>query len=151
MLRRAIVTLMLASLATAAAGETVYKWMDGRGQVHYTDLPPSEPGAKLIETFERVQVQDNSQQPSDTVEAPPASGDEPPAEESSAAAAAAVQQDLERTRVVQCKQAQDRYQTYITSQRLYKQGADGKREYLTDEELAAARIQAKQAVADLCK
>ena len=41
MLRSALIIIMLAGLATAAAADTVYKWVDGSGQVHYTDLPPA--------------------------------------------------------------------------------------------------------------
>ncbi len=68
-----------------------------------------------------------------------------------ASAAASVQRDVAQIRSEQCQQAQQQYKTYVESRRLYRQTADGKREYLTDAELTAARIQAKQDVDDLCK
>ena len=51
---------------------------------------------------------------------------------------------------MQCKAAQDRYQRYIESRRLFRETADGKREYLTDQQLTEARARAKQAVDDYC-
>lgn len=151
MLRRTLITIMLAGLATVAAAETVYKWVDTSGQVHYTDLPPTESGAKLLGMFEREQVLSGEEAgggdtQSNTYDAGPAleeaQGDQ---------AAATVQRDLDQARSKQCKQAQERYKTYIESRRLYRETTDGKREYLTDAELAAARIEAKKAVDDLCQ
>ena len=77
----------------------------------------------------------------------------PPADggESTADAAAAVQRDLDAVRSGQCKQAQERYKTYIESRRLYRETAAGEREYLTDAELSAARIQAKKDVDEFCR
>lgn len=152
MLRRTLITIMLAGLATVAAAESVYKWIDASGQVHYTDRPPTESGAKLLGVFEREQIMATGEEAggedtaSNTYDAGPAleeaQGDQ---------AAATVQRDLDQVRSEQCKQAQERYKTYIESRRLYRETTDGKREYLTDAELAAARIEAKKAVDDLCQ
>lgn len=151
MLRNAIVTLMLAGLATVAAAETVYKWVDAGGQVHYTDLPPDQPGAKLLGTFQREQVllgtdeeAAGEDEPAPTYETGAEPGDD-------GDAAAAMQRDLDAVRSEQCKQAQARYKNYIESRRLYRETADGKREYLTDAELDAARVQARKDVDELCK
>lgn len=150
MLRNAIVTLMLAGLATVAAAETVYKWVDAGGQVHYTDLPPDQPGAKLLGTFQREQVLQGTEE-SATAEDEPAPTYETGAEPGDGDAAAAMQRDLEAVRSEQCTQAQARYKNYIESRRLYRETADGKREYLTDAELDAARVQARKDVDELCK
>lgn len=152
MLRSALIILMLAGLATAAAADTVYKWVDSGGQVHYTDLPPDQPGAKLLGVFERDMVLTGEEEGSaedagqDFYESSP-----PTEEEATADATAAVQRDLDAVRSEQCKQAQERYKTYIESRRLYRETADGKREYLTDAELSAARIQAKKDVDEFCR
>lgn len=48
MIRPALLTLMLALPLTAAAQEkTTYRWVDERGQVHYSDLPPPSSVLKL--------------------------------------------------------------------------------------------------------
>jgi hypothetical protein len=39
----------------------------------------------------------------------------------------------------------------MNSQRLYEQGADGERRYLSSEELDAARARAKTSMEDLCQ
>jgi hypothetical protein len=153
MLRSTLIVLMLAGLATAAAADTVYKWVDGSGQVHYTDLPPDQPGAKLLGVFEREMIMNTDEETgadeagADSFESsPPADGGE-----STADAAAAVQRDLDAVRSGQCKQAQERYKTYIESRRLFRETPDGKREYLSDAELSQARIEAKKEMDELCK
>jgi hypothetical protein len=65
-------------------------------------------------------------------------------------AAATVQVDVANARFKQCKEAQERYKVYIESHRLFRQMPDGKRQYLTDQELTEARVRAKQAVDDYC-
>ena len=72
---------------------------------------------------------------------------EPPVSDEAMAAAEA---DAAKAKVEQCKEAQDRYQRYIDSRRLFREMPDGKREYLTDKELTEARARAKQAVIDYC-
>ncbi len=152
MLRSTLITLMLAGLATVAAADTVYKWVDRGGQVHYTDLPPDEAGAKLIGVFERDVVIPADEEGA-TEEAGPDLYDSGPAleEEATADAAAAVQRDLDAVRSDQCKQAQERYKTYIESRRLYRETPDGKREYLSDAELSKARVEAKKEVDEFCQ
>jgi len=152
MLRSTLIILMLAGLATAAAADTVYKWVDGGGQVHYTDLPPDQPGAKLLGVFERDMVMSGDEEGATGESGPAFYESSPPTEEEATAdATAAVQRDLDAVRGEQCKQAQERYKTYIESRRLYRETADGKREYLTDAELSAARIEAKKDVDQFCK
>jgi hypothetical protein len=151
MLRRAIVTLMLAGFATIAAADIVYKWVDATGQIHYSDLPPTEAGAKLLGTYQRDLLPEAIDQTDDAAGAGTQPDSSPPSEEPSAADAAAVQRDVAKVRAEQCKQAQAQYKTYVESRRLYRTTADGKREYLTDAELTAARLQAKKDMDDLCK
>ena len=152
MLRRTLITIMLAGLATVAAAESVYKWVDTSGQVHYTDRPPTESGAKLLGVFEREQLLVTGEEAGGEDTASNTYDSGPALEEAQGdQAAATVQRDLDQVRSEQCKQAQERYKTYIESRRLYRETTDGKREYLTDAELAAARIEAKKAVDDLCQ
>jgi hypothetical protein len=154
MLRTTLVTLMLAAVATVAAADTVYKWVDARGQVHYTDLPPREAGARLLSTIERGGMvdEDLSDEPpapaADTLPAGFGEADAPDGE--TRAAAVDVQRDLDAKRGEQCKQARTRYTQYIESRRLYRQTADGKREYLSEAELAKARVDAKRDVDEYC-
>ncbi len=152
MLRSTLITFMLAGLATVAAADTVYKWVDGGGQVHYTDLPPDQPGAKLLGVFERDMILESEPDAGTAQSGPEFYESSPPTdEEATADATAAVQRDLAAVRVDQCQQAQERYKTYIESRRLYRETPDGQREYLTDAELTEARVQARKDVDEFCR
>jgi hypothetical protein len=150
MLRSALVTLMIAGLSTVAVADTVYKWLDTSGQVHYTDRPPEMPGARVLGIFERDMIEEtvaDAQPPSQASDGTSSGFDDGPA---SRDVVSSVEADMATVRAEQCKQAQGRYKTYIESRRLFRQLPNGEREYLTDEELTQARIEARQAVEDFC-
>ena len=50
-----------------------------------------------------------------------------------------------------CAKAKHRYDSYMTSQRLYEEGKDGERRYLGEAELDAARASAKASMDVLCQ
>lgn len=155
-----VVCALLLSAVTAVAGaENVYKWVDSAGQVHFTDLPPRQSGARILGVYQKEAGTideddqgddsgddgDDSDTPSETG-AGSANTPEPPV---SQAAMAAAEADAAKAQVEQCKAAQDRYQRYIESRRLFRE-TNGQRVYLTDKELTEARARAKQAVDDYC-
>ncbi|HEX9706920.1 MAG TPA: DUF4124 domain-containing protein [Steroidobacteraceae bacterium] len=160
-IHRVVLAFLLAGLAAMAAAETVYKWVDSSGQVHYTDLPPRQGDAKILSIYQRESgIADETE--SDNGDFTEEGGDagtgpaaqtgapttpEPPVSEEAMAEAEA---DAAKAKVEMCKAAQDRYQRYIDSRRLFRETADGKRQYLTDQELTEARARAKQAVNDYC-
>jgi hypothetical protein len=160
MLQKFAVALLMAGLTViASADDTVYKWSDAQGQIHYTDLPPSQSDAKVLgifrqessvmddETVDQGDGADNSGNGDDQTQPPADESGEPTVDTQ---AMADVQRDVANAKVQQCKEAQDRYKRYVESQRLFRHTPDGKREYLTDKELAEARLRAKQSVADYC-
>ena len=59
------------------------------------------------------------------------------------ATARAVQQDVAKKQNEQCKQATERYEKSVEARRLYKTGPNGERTYLTEAELAVARVEAR--------
>ena len=159
---KVVLAVLLAGVAAMAAAETVYKWVDGAGQVHYTDLPPRQGDAKILSVYQQESGMsqdddagsgnfteegggdDNAQASASTTK--PHSAEPPVSDEAKEAAA----NDAAKAKVVQCKEAQDRYQRYLDSRRLFRETPDGKRVYLTDQELTEARARAKQAVDDYC-
>ena len=160
MLNKILMVLLMAGLTAVASAETVYKWVDGAGQIHYTDLPPKQTDAKILSIShgpsnmsddEGSDEGDYGDENGDDAAANAASGTSTPTPEPpvSQEALAAVRDDAARAKVEQCKQAQDRYQRYIESRRLFRE-EDGKRIYLSDQELTEARARAKQAVDDYC-
>ena len=159
---RVLAALVMAGIGAIAAADTLYKWVDGAGQIHYTDLPPHQSDARVLGVYQQESGDvddsgygDGNGYPDDSGEdeaSPDAPGEaprtpEPPVSDEAMAAAEA---DALKAKVEQCKAAQDRYQRYLESRRLFRETADGKRVYLTDKELAEARGRAKQAVDDYC-
>jgi hypothetical protein len=156
-----VCAVLLAGFTAVAGAETVYKWVDGSGQVHYTDLPPRQSDARVLGVYQKeagtideegageVSGAGFDEDSSDTPPEEPSGAlttGEPPV---SSEAMAAAQSDAEKARVLNCKAAQDRYQLYIQSRRLFRD-VNGKRVYLTDAELIEARARAKQDVTDFC-
>jgi Domain of unknown function (DUF4124) len=158
---KVVLAVLLAGVAAMAAAETVYKWVDGSGQVHYTDLPPRQGDAKIISVYQQESGMSEDgdagsgdfteEGGADNAQASAQSGKphtaEPPISQETMDAVAS---DAAKAKVLQCKESQDRYQRYLDSRRLFRETADGKRVYLTDQELTEARARAKQAVNDYC-
>jgi hypothetical protein len=155
MLQKMLVALLMAGLTVVAAADTVYKWSDSRGQIHYTDLPPTQADAKILGVFTQESnvldeeaegdEGDGGQEP--LTQPSGSDSDEPPIDRE---AMAAVNADVSNAKGKQCKEAQERYQRYVESRRLFRETADGKREYLTDQQLTEARVRAKQSVDEYC-
>jgi hypothetical protein len=158
MLQKFLVVLLMAGLTVVAAADTVYKWSDSRGQIHYTDLPPTQADAKVIGIYHQDSaVLDEEAEGGAGEEGD--SGDEPTTQTSGnesnepsidREAMAAVLADVSNAKVRQCKEAKERYQRYVESRRLFRETSDGKREYLTDQQLTEARVRAKQSVDEYC-
>lgn len=151
--------LMMAGVAAMATAETVYKWVDSTGQVHFTDLPPRQGDAKILGVYQQEAgtVEDEngdtgnySEEGDDASNGQAGTQAKTPEPPPSKAAVKAAEADAAKAKVEQCKTAQDRYQRYLDSRRLFRETPDGKREYLTDAELSDARARAKQAVDDYC-
>lgn len=159
-IQKVLLASLLAGLAAVAGAETVYKWIDSSGQVHFTDLPPRQGDAKILGVYQQESGMSDddgsdsggySEEGDSSTQRSPQSGEattpEPPVSEEAMASAEA---DAAKAKVEQCKASQDRYQRYLDSRRLFRETADGKREYLTDQQLTEARARAKQAVDDYC-
>jgi hypothetical protein len=55
-----------------------------------------------------------------------------------------VQEDLTKKRAEQCKEATERYDRSIAARRLYRDGKNGERIWLTDAEIEQARVEARR-------
>jgi len=154
MLRSAITLTMLGALlvaGTAGAAE-VYKYTDDKGNVYYTDKP------RELDT-QRLNVQTAKANPS----APPAAAPGAELKRMQDADAARKQASTQKAneaeaaqsnakdRAERCKKARDRYDTYITSRKLFEEKPGGERRYLTSEELDTARADAKTSMDLWCK
>ncbi len=144
-----ILVAVAATLAFAAslAQADVWRWKDAQDKWHYSDVPVE--GAQLIKSSTRIPPQANNAEPGTAPNAAP------PVDRVAAGGAAAsdrvaaeatsrqVQSDLVKKRAEQCKEATTRYEKSITARRLFREGKNGERVYLTEAELAQARVDAR--------
>jgi hypothetical protein len=146
-----VLTCALAQTGMAYAGD-VYKYVDERGTTLYTDKPI--PGAVLVSTGAQrpaeVSARMSAANTSATNAQLTASNQRIADGQTDSRVAANVAKDLEASRLERCKKAREVYQTSITSHRLYRAGADGKREYLSEAEIAQQRIDSAKAVESIC-
>jgi hypothetical protein len=143
--------LLIGSLCFAPpADANVYKWKDAQGRIHYTDRPPPAGGTLIAIEPTWYTRREGQSSPTQAAARPPGTEPEPLTPGSDAALKNAVQQDVQNVRGDQCKKAQERYQNYVVSRRLFKEGENGERVYLTDAELAEARVNAKREMDEVC-
>lgn len=144
-----------ATLAFAAslAQADVWRWKDAQGNWHYSDVPVE--GAQLIKSSTRVPPPQPGDTPADGGGNAPAAPAAAPVDRLAARNAAIsdqlsaentarqVQADVRKKREEQCKEATDRYEKSIVARRLFREGKDGERVYLSEAELAKARVDAR--------
>ena len=147
-----IVTIAAALLVlgTAQASE-VFVTKDAQGHPVYTDRPDSLPA-------ERLKLQSKS---TDTVDVQKRYDEEMKGyAASSKPASAAIPNTAEGRKAKEltaadkakrCQDSRQRYDHYMTAQRLYEQAPEGgDRHYLDDKEIDAARANAKQVMDEFC-
>ena len=143
-----LLTLAAAPLAAGTAIADVYKYTDAKGNVQYTDKPPSLPAERLNVQSQRSDVVANQERPQPTAQ--PAANPPP-----STAASRAEQREADdlnaKDKAQRCIKARERYDRYMNSQKLYEQNDKGERRYLDSAELDAARASAKASMEVMCQ
>ena len=145
-MRFLIPALLATLLAAPAVANDVYRTVDERGVVVYSDRPlseRSEPVRVEASTPDRAQATPPAEPPADEQASP----SQREADQAVLAAARAEQVEI---RAAACREARAALEVYETSPRLYETLPDGGRRFLSDEEVVQARVQARQAVADFC-
>jgi Domain of unknown function (DUF4124) len=143
--------LLVGSLCFAPPSEAnVYKWKDPQGRIHYTDKPPPPEGTLISIEPTWYSRRGGSAAPAATAATSPSNAPEAGTPAAEAALRNAVQNDVANVRTEQCKKAQERYQNYVVSRRLFKEGEKGERVYLSDSELTEARLNAKREMDEAC-
>ena len=141
-LQALMVTAAAITLSAAALAGDVYKYIDANGQVNYVDRPSGDPSSRPTD---RATVQARVQARLDTKNAAwKAAGNAP---EQSTPEEARTEREK---RQQDCKMYRDRLVQYVQSRRLYREDEQGKRVYLNDEELQAARDSVEQQVQEHC-
>jgi hypothetical protein len=146
-----ILTLTTATLAAGTAAADVYKYRDEKGNIQFTDKPPQLPAERLNVKSQRtdtvaVQARSEAEQKQRA-----ASTEQQQQARTQAADQQEATQLSAKDKAERCGKARERYDNYMNSQKLYEQGKDGERRYLSSEELDAARASAKTSMDVLCQ
>jgi hypothetical protein len=146
-----VLTCALFHSGMAQAGD-VYKYVDERGVTLYTDKPL--PGAVLVSTGtqrppEVAQRQSAAAQAASNSQLN-ASNQRIADSQNNERLAANVARDLEASRAERCKKARESYQMTISRVRMYRDGPNGERIYLSEAELAQQRMDSAKAVDAIC-
>jgi hypothetical protein len=151
MLRALLSVALSASVLLAAqAHADVYRYTDEKGNVYYTDKPATLPAERVNVQSRKTDVvalqarQEEEQQRANAQQARRDAAAQKAEERKAAEALAA-------DKAERCKKARERYDQYMSSQRLYEALPNGERRYLTDAELEAARASAKASMDVLCQ
>ncbi|HZF25410.1 MAG TPA: DUF4124 domain-containing protein [Steroidobacteraceae bacterium] len=141
--------LMLACLSMAASAD-VFRWVDSKGGVHYSDRPDSDNAVRIgivSHASNPDAVAARTQADSDQQAKLAAQQTQQQAQQSTANS---VQKDVAKSREDQCKEAKEHYRVAIESQKLYRVGKDGEREYLTSQEIDEARLKSRKDMDTVC-
>src|ERR1700683_976030 len=147
--------LCLAVLVTGAAGAArandVYRYVDANGGVHYSDT--WVPGATLIHIeHSRSDVASTSSRATPTPQAKTVaqSGANASSDVQKQASQQAMQSEMAQAQGDQCSKATDAYNQAIRTRRIYKSQPEGGRDYLTEDEANAYRLQLRDAQQQAC-
>jgi hypothetical protein len=133
---------------SAVAAAAVYKWVDAEGRVHYSDRPPSDE-AQIVNIVSRPTNRERMAARSSTEQKQRDTAGQDQAKQQKADQAA-VNSDVAKSRAKQCEEAKERYRIAVDSHKLFKQGKNGEREYLSDSELSQARLDARRNLEESC-
>jgi hypothetical protein len=144
MLRILCLAVLVAGASAAAYGGDVYRYVDANGGVHYSDT--WVPGATLIHV-EHGKLE--------AAHSTPAAQTKPSAASASAdlqkqADQRAMQTEMAQAQGDACTKATDAYNQAIRTRRIYKSQGDGGRDYLTEDEATAYRLQLRDAMQQAC-
>ena len=167
-LHRRLAGLSLAAIAfllLSAPAEAQWKWRDGRGQIHISDIPPPR-DVPDKDVLQRPEVAVRKPAPPPVVAASaPAAAVAPAkapvdaeleerkrkAEQDQAARAKADEQRAAAVRKDNCQRAREQLATLDSGQRIARIKADGEREILDDEARAKETRRAREAIASECR
>lgn len=145
------VTLAVALLlaAGAQAGD-VYVTKDAQGRPIYTDTPQTIPAQKV--GIASTSTDPAAAQPRQSEQAKRQAEDETAGDKTVQQADVATRSSelSAEDKAKRCADARQRYQGYMEAFRLYEEGPDGQRRYLSSTEIDAARSSAKQVMDEFC-
>ena len=138
------------TLSGGAVANEIYKLTDEEGNVHYRDRPTGAPSeVRLGISYNRTDKGVVQQQQVARVETQAARQEQRNAADEADRVAVA-EATAEAGRQKQCESYRASLERYAQSRRLYREGADGERTYLDDDEMTQARKRLEDHIAKNC-
>lgn len=136
-------TAALLVAGTAMAAGEVWRWKDANGTWHYSDQP--QPGAELVRRSSGRPATETAPAaaPAPTPQPAPSNATSTAQSPVSPEVAAQVRQEAATAKADQCKKAEETYQQVIKARVVTKTDAAGNKTSLSNEEIDAARLQAR--------
>lgn len=132
------------------ASAVVYKWVDAQGKTLYGDRPPDGVHAEVVEL---LGTHVPTARPVDNSRSAPSPTQGSTAPQKTAAAGdddAKKASDSSAEQIKQCAEAQERFKKLTEGRHLYKEGANGERQYMTSQEIDTERADAKREIDAVC-
>jgi hypothetical protein len=136
--------------STSVFADSIYKWTDAEGYVHYEDRPSGEPSEERLQfsynrtnstaVHQRVQTQRDATATRQVARAD-AEADRQTAAENRAAA---------EENLAKCQSYRARLKTMLESRRVYREDEAGERSYLDEAQRAEARSKAEELIKETC-
>jgi hypothetical protein len=146
-----VIMASLSMAATAVLADTVYRSVDEDGTPIYSDRPSIDGYEDTVELSMRATDYNAiEQQKKAAAELANAAKVREGYEAEDAANAEQIQATVAEQRAANCAAAQQRAEKYNTNRKLYKPLPDGGREYLSADELDAARAEAARTADEWC-
>ncbi len=144
----AIACAALLAGGIAAAGE-IYKWVDEDGNVHYEDRPTGEGQIEHVDIVSRNTNDADVRARVDAYREARAVKEQVAAEAPPEMSKEEVRAE-QQARAEKCQMYRDRLEGFLRSTRLYEESDDGDRNYLSEEEIMAARAKVEDQIQEYC-
>ena len=146
-----VLVASMSMLATATVADTVYRSVDKDGTPIYSDRPSVDGYEDTVELdIRETDYSAVEQQKQAAAELANAARVREGYEAEDAANAAQIQATVAEQRAANCTAAKQRVEKYNTNRKIYKPLPDGGREYLSADELDAARAEAARTAEEWC-
>lgn len=139
----------LAAAGAAVAGE-IYKWTDENGTVHYVDRPTGDPSEERVAILSRGTDSGSVQASIEARRERVAAREEARIKKSEEQAAATQSQADQEKREADCQMYRARLESFLQSQRLYREDDSGERVYLDQAQILAARTKVQDKIEETC-
>ena len=149
-MNRKILVLASITFASGATAGEIYKHTDEDGNVQYGDRPTGADGEERMAVVYTGTSSDSLSAQARERESYMAAREErrtAKQEQAEVEAQAAVERE---ERAARCQQSRSRLESYLQSNRLYRETADGDREYLDEDQMLEARQKAEDQVKEYC-